>query len=119
MGPRMRKFVGVALWWIHFVIVLFVIFAPFSGYASILLADLISIPLIKLHWMTNSNRCFLTTLSDDFLSDFKPKSNSGFIGELFEKLFNLKLTPMKSDQITHWLMLGLWFICLYNYGSSV
>ena len=119
MSHLMRKFLGMALWWLHFFLVLFVILTPFVQKSHLLLADLVLIPLIKLHWMINSNRCLLTTISDDLLSDFRPKSESGFIGDLGEKIFKIAIPSQKLDQITHWVMLGLWFICVYNYGSRI
>lgn len=47
---------------VHFLVVIFVVFAPFSGDEALLSLHAVFIPSLMLHWLMNSQVCCLTLL---------------------------------------------------------
>lgn len=118
-----------ALWWSHLALIFFVLIGPFIApfiapfkmplpTRVVTLILLILIPLIKLHWMTNSNHCILTTLQHQLERREPVAHDAGFIAELIQKVFRYEISEKQAARLTDSIMLGLWLISLYNYVSS-
>jgi len=54
------ELVANLIFFLHMLLVTFIILAPFSNNEGILLLHAITIPFILLHWVTNDNTCCLT-----------------------------------------------------------
>jgi len=110
---------------IHFLVILFIIGAPFFGGDYLLSLHFLIVPFIMLHWITNQSVCALTELEklvrggceskDTFFGQVMDpiyKSES-FIGRLVAPFYTFE--DEETETLFVWVSLtGLWLITLYK-----
>ena len=99
---------------LHLLIVLFVMFGFLANSRSLLLAHLILLPLLILHWSTNHGVCYLTELEHKILGAVPLKSDlqGGFTESLIVKLTGRKPTRAFLKRLTFSVMGLSWLVSL-------
>ena len=101
---------------LHFILVLFIIGAPFSSSEYFLTLHLVIVPFIMLHWLTNQTVCALTEMEK--LVTGKTCDDETFFGKLVGPVYKFK--TQREENLFLWtILIGLWlitFIKLKNIG---
>ena len=84
------------IWILHFLIALFFIFGPFIfNDKKFVLIYLICSIFLLLHWITNNNTCFLTTLESLYFNyDKELISKKGFFNRLINPVYDINDTNL-------------------------
>ena len=92
---------------IHFLIVLFVVFAPIcSSCPYTLVAHALFIPLLIVHWKLNDDGCCLTELEKRLTN--KTENKETFIGSILGPVYE----PRPNEQL--FLCLTLWLVAVHK-----
>ena len=90
---------------IHFFVILFVVFAPFSSNRTLLLLHAITIPFLMFHWILSNDTCALTLI--ECLLTGKPKEET-FIGRTMNGIYTI------SSKEIWGITTILWMISVYR-----
>ena len=84
------------IWILHFLLILFFVFGPFIfNDKKYLLIYLLCSLFLLLHWVTNNNTCFLTTLESLYFNyDKELISKKGFFNRLINPVYDINDTNM-------------------------
>tara|TARA_Y100001980_G_C14556862_1_gene351642 strand:- start:40950 stop:41312 length:363 start_codon:yes stop_codon:yes gene_type:complete len=73
---------------IHISIILYVLFGWIFTHKIIWYSILIIVPLLEIHWKTNNDQCFLTTIEKKLRKS--ENDNSTFVGNLSKKYIKIE-----------------------------
>lgn len=111
------KFLG----FLHFAIVMFVIFGCLATNQKVLLVHVIFLPILVLHWKTNQGVCYLTELEIKIQGKRsgelpgKTEMQGGFTESLFKKLFGRQPSRALLQNLTYSIMAVSWMISILKY----
>jgi len=92
---------------LHFILVMFIIGAPFSSSEYLLSLHLVIVPFIMLHWLTNQTVCALTEMEK--LVTGKTCDDETFFGKIVGPVY--KFRTQREENLFLWTMLiGLWMV---------
>lgn len=97
------------IWLFHILVVLFVLFAPFSNRSHLLILHIVFSISLLVHWHFNDNTCSLTLL-EGYLRN-KP-SNSTFTHSFISPIYNVSSTSW--DKLCYSLVIVLMLISMYK-----
>ncbi len=102
---------------LHFAIVMFVIFGCLLTNHKVLLFHLIFLPILVLHWKTNDGVCYLTQIEHKIQGKGAKKIElqGGFTENLFKKFFRRQPTRALLQNITYSIMAVSWMISIIKY----
>ncbi len=96
---------------LHTLLVLFVIFGVFSNDPRVLVIHTTVLISIVLHWLTNNDTCFLTTIEEVVYGKTEHKT---FLKSLVSGIYNIPDEPMNN------LVKGVtFFILLVSYYKTI
>ena len=84
----MRELCANIIRFLHIVLILFVLLVPFTNNVFLIIINLVIIPFLFIHWITNNDVCFLTDIEKKLRNT--TKSSQTFIGSLVGPVFKLK-----------------------------
>ena len=94
---------------IHYIFALFLIFGGYYLPRKYLKYYLLIFPVIYIHWKTNNDKCFLTTIVnkesiDDINEPFMPR---------FFRTFGIRFSDEEADRITYMIFTAgwMWALC--------
>jgi hypothetical protein len=90
---------------IHFCVILFIVFAPFSSNRTLILLHVITIPFLMLHWILANDTCALTLIECIITGKSKEET---FIGKTMNGIYNI------SSKEIWGITTILWFISIYR-----
>ena len=102
---------------LHFAIVMFVIFGCLATNHQVLLFHLIFLPILVLHWKTNEGVCYLTQVEHK-INGKRPEKielQGGFTENLFKKLFRRQPTKAFLQNLTYSIMALSWMTSIIKY----
>jgi hypothetical protein len=95
---------------IHLFIIGFIILAPFSKLAPILILNITGAWCLLVHWAANNDVCFLTLMEAKLrgMKDYK----QGFLHQFVAPVYNI--TDKTINQIAHIVVIASMLISIYN-----
>lgn len=101
-------FVANIIYFVHLLLLLFVVFAPFSSNQKVLTIEMALLIAIMFHWITNNHVCCLTEF-EKILRDETDDENT-FFGKIMKPVY----TFGKDSQVTQVALFILMMITLYK-----
>lgn len=111
MGP----FVGLLIKALHFMLVIFILGAPFFGDAYLLSMHFLIVPFIMLHWVTNQSVCALTEM-EKFVTG-KTCDDETFFGQVVGPVYKFR-TKDEENLFVWTLLVTLWLITAFKLQDS-
>ena len=96
---------------IHYLLIVFIIGAPFFGSEYFLTLHIVIIPFIMLHWVTNQSVCALTEIEK--LVRGEKDDDKTFFGQVVGPVYKFK-TQGDENTCLWTLLIALWMITLYK-----
>lgn len=103
---------------IHFFLLIFLLLGWLFSSQNILLIHLLLIPLVILHWWTNSGACFLTQIEHRLsrVSSYTRRESQGeFSRSLLAKLFGIELTNRQLAVLIYSCLVLSWMLSLLRF----
>lgn len=109
---------------VHWIFLLFVLTGWLLPWPAALIAHLIIVPGLIVHWRTNENRCILTELEERFKGEPSPLKKSSevahqeaaeegqFLKAAWAKVYGKKPTDELMSRITYGTMIIVWLLSL-------
>ena len=99
---------------LHLLLVIFIVWAPFSSNKVLILLHLVIVPFIMLHWLTNQSVCALTELEK--LVTGNTCDDQTFFGKIVGPVY--KFNTQKDENVFVWIvMIVLWVISFVNFRN--
>ncbi len=111
----MGSFIGILIKALHFLLVIFILGAPFFGDAYILSMHFLIVPFIMLHWITNQSVCALTEMEK--LVTGKTCDEETFFGQVVGPVYKFK-TKDEENLFVWTLLVTLWLISAFKLHDS-
>lgn len=86
---------------LHVLIVLFMVVAPFSGKCDYILLHSVMVPFLFLHWATNNDTCALTEI-EKFIAG-KSDNEATFVGSVVSPVFKIESNEIKIITLFLWV----------------
>ena len=100
---------------LHFLLVIFILGAPFFGDAYLLSMHFLVVPFIMLHWITNQSVCALTEM-EKFVTG-KTCDDETFFGQVVGPVY--KFRTKGDENVFLWtLLISLWLISAFKLHDS-
>lgn len=100
---------------LHFLLVIFILGAPFFGDAYMLSMHFLVVPFIMLHWITNQSVCALTEM-EKFVTG-KTCDDETFFGQVVGPVY--KFRTKGDENVFLWtLLISLWLISAFKLHDS-
>lgn len=111
------------VFFIHLVLVIIIIFIPFSNSNCYLLYFIIFIPFIILHWLSNNDTCVLTLLEKKLRNaNTKEKEQECFTQKIISPVFTFTNDYKKYSLLSYSILIFLWTLVfsklLFKYTSG-
>ena len=100
---------------IHYLIIVFIIGAPFFGSEYFLTLHIVIVPFIMLHWVTNQSVCALTEIEK--LVRGEKDDDKTFFGQVVGPIYKFK-TQGDENTCLWTLLISLWMITLYKLQAT-
>ena len=98
---------------IHIMLILFILIAPFSSYAPILILHLTGAWCLLVHWAANNDICFLTLVESKLRNiDYR----KGFLHKFVSPVYNI--TDKKMSELCHIMVILSMLVASYNLFES-
>lgn len=107
-----RQHLGIIVRIIHYLVLLFAIFAPIIGGEFLLSLHAMAMPTMFIHWITNQNACSLTILEAHLTNNHRDNT---FVADVLYPFFDIKSKNIYAIAIVLWLF-GLYRLREYNFG---
>ena len=105
---------------IHLLIMLYIIIAPFTSSCYHLILHSIIVPFLILHWKTNNDMCILT-LIEQWMTG-KEDSGETFVGRIVKPVYTITNKDIYMIVTTLWFITVyklLYYPCYYNYYKQL
>lgn len=103
------------IWCAHLCVIAFVVFVPFFGTDNLLAIHSFAVPGMMLHWITNSQRCFLTILESK-LRGFPETDNRLFLHRLVSPVYSVN--HHEYHQYIYVVTVALWCVTILRLRAS-
>lgn len=100
---------------IHYLVIVFIIGAPFFGSEYYLTLHIIIVPFIMLHWVTNQSVCALTEMEK--LLRGEKDDDKTFFGQVVGPIYKFR-TQGDENTFLWTLLIALWMITLYKLQAT-
>ncbi len=114
----MNNFVLTLINIIHFLVILFVVFAPFTSSTLLLLLHCIIVPFIMLHWLLNNDTCAITVFEKHIRTTMNGgnpvKDDDCFAYKIIGPIYNFMNDNVDYSKWTWTLTSGLWLVTFYK-----
>lgn len=101
---------------IHFLVVCFVVLAPFTNNNYLLLLHVVIVPFIMAHWVINDNTCILTLIEHEIrkkISGGAPVDiNESFTARLINPVYDFKANNENCSSMIYGVTTCLWLISI-------
>ena len=111
----MGHFVGLLIKALHFMLVIFILGAPFFGDAYLLSMHFLIVPFIMLHWITNQSVCALTEM-EKFVTG-KTCDEETFFGQVVGPVYKFR-TKDEENLFVWTLLTTLWLVSVFKLQDS-
>jgi hypothetical protein len=100
---------------LHFLLVVFIIGAPFFGGPHLLTYHFIIVPFILLHWLTNQSVCALTEMEKMLRGTDCDEET--FFGQLVGPVYKFK--TQREENLFVWTLMGtLWMVSAFRLHNT-
>lgn len=100
---------------LHFLLVVFILGAPFFGDAYLQTMHLLVVPFIMVHWITNQSVCALTEMEK--LATGKECDEETFFGQVVGPVY--KFNTIEDENYFLWaVLIALWSITLFRLHNT-
>ena len=100
---------------LHFLLVIFILGAPFFGDAYLQSMHLLIVPFIMLHWATNQSVCALTEMEK--MVTGKECDEETFFGKVVGPVY--KFSSIQDENFFLWtLLVSLWLITVFRLHNT-
>ena len=112
----MNKLILKSIQLIHFLVVLFIVYVPFTNDESLLFLHFVFIPFLYVHWLTNNNVCALTMLEQKIQQKVHGKSNKNecFTCKIINPVFDVHKNHKNMNKFIYISTFSLWCITTYK-----
>jgi hypothetical protein len=100
---------------IHYLLIVFIIGAPFFGSEYFLTLHIVIVPFIMLHWVTNQSVCALTEIEK--LVRGEKDDDKTFFGQVVGPIYKFK-TQGDENTCLWTILIVLWMITLYKLQAT-
>jgi hypothetical protein len=100
---------------IHYLIIVFIIGAPFFGSEYLLSLHLVIIPFIMIHWVTNQSVCALTEMEK--LIRGENEDDKTFFGQVVGPVYKFR-TQGDENTFLWTTLIALWLMTLWKLHST-
>jgi hypothetical protein len=107
----LAHFIGL----IHYLLIVFIIGAPFLGSEYYLTMHIVIVPFIMLHWVTNQSVCALTEIEK--LVRGEKDDDKTFFGQVVGPIYKFK-TQGDENTCLWTILIVLWMITLYKLQAT-
>ena len=106
---------------IHFIVIIFVLAAPFSNSNYLILLHIIVVPFIIFHWILNNNTCCLTIAEKYIRGVTTGKSinrEDCFTYQLIAPIYDFSKNHEAFETFIYILTITVWLISVYNISEK-
>ena len=111
----MREICANVIWILHIILMIVVVYSPFSKNERMLKLNMLLIPFLILHWITNNDTCALTEL-EKYIRNTKNTYDT-FFGMLVGPVFKLNNIDNLGRYAIYASSITLWILSLYEYKN--
>ena len=109
------KAVALIIKALHFLLVVFILGAPFFGDAYLQSMHLLIVPFIMIHWVTNQSVCALTEMEK--MVTGKTCDDETFFGQVVGPVY--KFSSIQDENFFLWtLLIVLWSVTLFKLHNT-
>lgn len=92
---------------VHILLMVMIIYIPFTNSPYLLMLHALFIPFLWLHWLTNNDTCVLTMLEKKLKG---VEDDECFTCQLINPIFNFKKSNQDASKMIYTITIGLWLI---------
>jgi hypothetical protein len=104
---------------IHLLVVLAVVFMPFTNSNYLLFLHSIFVPFMILHWVMNNNTCVLTVTEKYIRGVQLDDEKDCYTCQLINPVFDVTKNYNKFSNLIYILTIGLWSISSYKLYNKI
>lgn len=106
---------------IHWIVIIFVLAAPFSNSNYLMILHIIVVPFIMLHWILNNNACCLT-LAEKYIRQktigVPIQDNECFTYQIMSPIYDFNKNNEDFSSFIYIITICVWLISVYNISNK-